>query len=133
MQQENGVGSGVCIESARLDEEIDQIVRETALREQIMTDALKIAGIRDRLEEVGLEKRSVGQRRYRNGKTLSEPLKGFGKAQMGQMDRQIDGAAAANATVPVHEFGAGDRENALGCMPLARVVAILLGAPGLEH
>jgi hypothetical protein len=50
-----------------------------------------------------------------------------------QVDHQVDGPAAAPAAVPVHEFGAGDREHPLGRVPLALVVAVGLGSTPTEH
>ena len=61
-----------------------------------------------------------------------QPVEGFFKADVVQMDDQIDGAAAADPAVPVDELGTGDREDTLGRVPLALVVRIALGAPNPE-
>src|SRR5580704_5811499 len=62
-----------------------------------------------------------------------EPLDGVLEAQMVQVDDQVNGAAPANTAVPVHEFGAGDRERSLRGMPLELVEAIRMGSPDPEH
>lgn len=75
----------------------------------------------------------VGFRRKGIWKGLAEPLDGLGKAKVVQVDHQVDGTAAAPGAVPVHEFGAGDREYPLGRVPLALVVAVGLGSTQTEH
>jgi len=62
-----------------------------------------------------------------------QPVEGFVKAEVVQMDDQIDGAAPTETAVPVEELGAGDRKDALRGVPFMLVVGIGLRAGDLEH
>src|ERR1035437_5333680 len=62
-----------------------------------------------------------------------QPLQGWAEAQLVQVYDQVNGAASALSTVPVHEPGSGDGEHAPAGVPLVRVVAVGLGANEPQH
>ena len=59
---------------------------------------------------------------------MFEPLEGVGKAELVQMDDEVNGAAPADTPVPVEELGAAHGQDALGGVPFAGVAGIGLGA-----
>lgn len=64
---------------------------------------------------------------------MLEPLQGLGEAEVVQVHRQVDGAAATDPALPVHIFDALDREDAVGGVPFGGVASIRLGAKGPEN
>ena len=132
-EQENRIGSGVGVESAGLDQGIDQSRRKGPFTDEIVPDAPELGRVWRWYGQRRFWEPPAGFRRKGIGKGLAEPLDGLGKAKVVQVDHQVDGPAAAPAAVPVHEFGAGDREDPLGRVPLAMVVAVGLGSTPTEH
>lgn len=132
-EQENRIGSGVGVESAGLDQGIDQSWRKGTFTDEIVPDAPEFGRLWRWYGQSRFWEKLVGFRRKGIWKGLAEPLDGLGKAKVVQVDHQVDGTAAAPAAVPVHELGAGDREHTLGRVPLALVVAVGLGSTQTEH
>ena len=63
----------------------------------------------------------------------AEPVHGGFKVQAIQVHRQINGATAAAALIPVHELHAGNGDRAQSRVPLCSVQGITLGAGGGQH
>ena len=61
-----------------------------------------------------------------------QPVEGIPKAEAMEVDEEIDGAATADALVPVDELGAGDGEDAPRGVPLVWVAGGELSAAGTE-
>ena len=97
-----------------------------------MSDAAQVSGYWRGQFQVEIWAGRIGWE-WRNWERAGQPVEGFSKAEIVQMDDQIDGTAPAHPTVPVDELGPGDRENSLRGVPLALVVGIGLGAAKLEH
>ena len=64
---------------------------------------------------------------------LLEPGHRLTEVDAGQVHHQVDRPAAALATVPVHELGAGDRQRALFGVPFAPVMPIAYCAAEEQH
>lgn len=131
-QQEDGIGPAIGVEGAALDERLDQEGGETTLLEQVMSDATQSSGIWRGQFQTGFGKGLIGWG-CRMGKMAGQPLEGFVETELVQMDDQVDGAATAHPAVPIHELGAGDRQDSLRGLPLGLVERIGLGAPDPKH
>jgi hypothetical protein len=132
-EQENSIGSEVGVESAGLDEGINQSRRKGPFTEEIVADAPEFGRFWWRYGQSRFWEKPSRLRRKGIWKGLAEPLDGLRKAKVVQVDHQVDGTAAAPAAVPVYELGAGEREHPLGRVPLALVVAVGLGSTETEH
>jgi len=132
-EQENSIGSGVGVESAGLDEGINQSRRKGTFTDEILPDAPEFGRLWRRYGQSSFWEKPIRFRLKGIWKGLAEPLDGLGKAKVVQVDHQVDGTAAAPAAVPVHEFGAGEREHTLGSVPFALIVVVGLGSTPTEH
>src|SRR5439155_18884524 len=65
-----------------------------------------------------------GLGRSETGKVTFQPFERLAKAELSDVHDQIDGAAAADALVPVHELGPAQRQDPLIGVPLGWVVGI---------
>ena len=115
----DGVGAGIGIERAGVDEWIEQCGGEPPLLGQVAADLGRV------LRRGGRQpQRRAGPWAHRQGRDRGavpfQPLQGLAEAQALQVHHQVDGAASPAAEVPVHELGASDREHATGGCHRAR-------------
>ena len=76
-------------------------VRQTALLDQIASDAADLAGGHRGKRQARLERWRSGFERLRDREALREPPNGAAKVRGVQMHRQVDGASAAAPLVQV--------------------------------
>ena len=91
---------------------MDQGRRQASLDRQVAFDPPKILGVGSRELELRARAKQAG-RGGRIGKVMFQPFQRLSKPALVQMDHQVDGPAAAEATSPIHELGSGDGEDSL--------------------
>ena len=121
-EQEQGVGAEIGVKDSRLNQRREQGPGKFSFLHQVMLDPWPVLGHRR-------WKRPRRRCEYRGGrggkgvgKALFQPLECLAKAHLPEVHDQIDGAASADALIPVHELGPGHRQDPLIGAPLGRVV-----------
>jgi len=125
-QQEDGIGIGIGIERAGVDERFKENPGKATFRHEVVLDFREV-------DWYGYGKRQAGFRYYRfkrcltwTGEVMGEPLDGGTEVHDVQMHRQIDGTPSAKACIPVDEFRAIDRHDALSSVPFVFITQILV-------
>jgi len=90
-EQENGIGAVIGVESAGLDERLDEGCGKPALPNQILADAPELGRVGRRQSESRLGRRWLGLGAEGAWKRFSEPSDGLAKAQLMQVHHQVNG------------------------------------------